>query len=570
MSFQVPPFHTPEVIFRQGSEDSVASYQYIRACARDDCRRIDFLYECPNCQQELCADHRGSELHECVGYNLRRANVPICPICQELVMVRRGENANAKMDEHMNKVHSTNSRTSLTIEEVPTEPGTPVEASPPAVDTPPEGYARLTRSTSMKGMMQNTPTPLKRNTSFTRSGMSQDQQFSTGSSSTGKLKRQASAALSDESDPKKFKSATASATTNTTTTTTSNKKTTNQKTATKTKKGDGASDAVIDETKKKKHALDISATNDALRIMLSKPPKPAPKKPSSKQVSKSAEVFMDNAVRQMKDWAQAYADKSLQFQKVGLSAQSQHFLRKMAEESKLPFDLESLLSSLRSVAKSMMMNELEIVVWSLYLDKLGWADTRLSLMESLTMSAFAVKMYLNGDHGMFLPHLNRLIPGFSYRFNQWLTGKDRRLMSIPPLQLNSKFNELLKGCKTESKRIETPVIKDPPKLFKRLTDESRITPPSAVEPSPLEALLADADIRDIFDHVSTDTPTNDNGEKIFMNSLVDPVMDGGNDGLESDLVDETVGKTVSTSLRPKHLRKNDSLIHAILNDIPYR
>jgi len=64
-----------------------------------------------------------------------------------------------------------------------------------------------------------------------------------------------------------------------------------------------------------------------------------------------------------------------------------------AEIRRLP-----LLRSLCDTAKDLLLNELEIVVWAIYLEKYVWpAAKEEDLSEMLLYSAFAAKTYMNED-----------------------------------------------------------------------------------------------------------------------------------------------------------------------------
>ena len=44
-----------------------------------------------------------------------------------------------------------------------------------------------------------------------------------------------------------------------------------------------------------------------------------------------------------------------------------------------------------------MLNEIEILYFSLYLDKFGWKNENFEFLEYLIISAFKVKKYLNKE-----------------------------------------------------------------------------------------------------------------------------------------------------------------------------
>lgn len=48
---------------------------------------------------------------------------------------------------------------------------------------------------------------------------------------------------------------------------------------------------------------------------------------------------------------------------------------------------------LLNVVKTVLLNELELVYFSIYLDKLGWESQGFTLEENLLLTALAVKVY---------------------------------------------------------------------------------------------------------------------------------------------------------------------------------
>ena len=120
-----------------------------------------------------------------------------------------------------------------------------------------------------------------------------------------------------------------------------------------------------------------------------------------------------------------------------------------------------LLSLLLSLAPSPpQVNELEMAVWTLYLNHVGWFDPSMQPLESLAMSAFAAKSRFCGDRSdMLLPYLNVQWKGFSDRYNRWLMYNGVAKVAIPPLELNRVFNLL-----------SLPAVAPPPEAQPPLSD----------------------------------------------------------------------------------------------------
>ncbi|KAI3660961.1 hypothetical protein MP638_004737 [Amoeboaphelidium occidentale] len=81
-------------------------YHLGKHCSQDLCNQLDFLpYKCSGCQKTFCQDHWKFQDHKCPKEDdfLRNRIVPSCPICQVAIPVAKGEDLNAKVDEHISK-----------------------------------------------------------------------------------------------------------------------------------------------------------------------------------------------------------------------------------------------------------------------------------------------------------------------------------------------------------------------------------------------------------------------------------------------------------------------------------
>lgn len=66
------------------------------------CQRLDFLpSRCDCCFDTFCRDCSSYDAHECSGQYKKNRTVPVCPLCQEAVPVKPGEDANVKMEQHI-------------------------------------------------------------------------------------------------------------------------------------------------------------------------------------------------------------------------------------------------------------------------------------------------------------------------------------------------------------------------------------------------------------------------------------------------------------------------------------
>jgi predicted nucleic acid binding AN1-type Zn finger protein len=73
-------------------------------CTIRECREKDFLpFECDLCHQKFCLKHRSYKEHNCAFYEEADKNVPVCPICQQIIPVQPSENVDAIVNEHIQK-----------------------------------------------------------------------------------------------------------------------------------------------------------------------------------------------------------------------------------------------------------------------------------------------------------------------------------------------------------------------------------------------------------------------------------------------------------------------------------
>ncbi|KAK9392958.1 AN1-type zinc finger protein 2A [Crotalus adamanteus] len=61
-------------------------------CCEKTCRRLDFLpLKCDACKELFCKDHIVYRRHKCSSVYKKDVQVPVCPLCNTLVPVRKGE-----------------------------------------------------------------------------------------------------------------------------------------------------------------------------------------------------------------------------------------------------------------------------------------------------------------------------------------------------------------------------------------------------------------------------------------------------------------------------------------------
>lgn len=142
-----------------------------------------------------------------------------------------------------------------------------------------------------------------------------------------------------------------------------------------------------------------------------------------------------------------YYELHSNFTKEGISQQSQHLIRKIISNPNIPVQIKStnLIVLLNNVTQEFVMNELEIVVMSIYLEKFAWNDHRIDIEHNLRLAAYAVKYNLSED----LPALNAYVsyksPDFLQEFVVWQENW-KHSMIVNPRELNDRFKDMSKAA----------------------------------------------------------------------------------------------------------------------------
>jgi len=105
--------------------------------------------------------------------------------------------------------------------------------------------------------------------------------------------------------------------------------------------------------------------------------------------------------------------------------------------------LQAIVGTVENVADRFLMNDLEIVLWSLYLDRLEPFWLRLSAPQqalALLCTAYSMKAVFAADHLTFVPMLNEIVADFGVRYQGWLVGKGPISLAIPPVMLHARFS----------------------------------------------------------------------------------------------------------------------------------
>nr|KAF6350593.1 zinc finger AN1-type containing 2A [Myotis myotis] len=73
-------------------------------CAEETCKQLDFLpLKCDVCEQDFCKDHFTYAAHKCPFAYKKDVQVPVCPLCNRPIPVKKGEIPDVVVGEHMDR-----------------------------------------------------------------------------------------------------------------------------------------------------------------------------------------------------------------------------------------------------------------------------------------------------------------------------------------------------------------------------------------------------------------------------------------------------------------------------------
>ncbi|XP_047664087.1 AN1-type zinc finger protein 2A isoform X2 [Tachysurus fulvidraco] len=73
-------------------------------CSDKSCKRLDFLpMRCDACEEIFCKDHITYASHKCTSSYKKDVQVPVCPLCNIPIFVKRGEMPDIKVGEHIDR-----------------------------------------------------------------------------------------------------------------------------------------------------------------------------------------------------------------------------------------------------------------------------------------------------------------------------------------------------------------------------------------------------------------------------------------------------------------------------------
>ncbi|XP_058425421.1 AN1-type zinc finger protein 2A isoform X2 [Diceros bicornis minor] len=75
-----------------------------RHCSEKTCKQLDFLpLKCDACKQDFCKDHFTCTAHKCPFAFKKDVQVPVCPLCNNPIPVKKGEIPDVVVGEHIDR-----------------------------------------------------------------------------------------------------------------------------------------------------------------------------------------------------------------------------------------------------------------------------------------------------------------------------------------------------------------------------------------------------------------------------------------------------------------------------------
>nr|XP_044603038.1 AN1-type zinc finger protein 2A isoform X2 [Equus asinus] len=73
-------------------------------CSEKTCNQLDFLpLKCDACKQDFCKDHFTYTAHKCAYAFKKDVQVPVCPLCNNPIPIKKGEIPDVVVGEHIDR-----------------------------------------------------------------------------------------------------------------------------------------------------------------------------------------------------------------------------------------------------------------------------------------------------------------------------------------------------------------------------------------------------------------------------------------------------------------------------------
>ena len=116
-----------------------------------------------------------------------------------------------------------------------------------------------------------------------------------------------------------------------------------------------------------------------------------------------------------------------------------HDSKKLSRELRNHFSLHSIFTK---AIRQLLMNEFELIYFSIYLDIFGWRNNNYEIMEYFLITGFNVKKNLNNNINYIEEYLNLHYKGFSDKYNNWINNIKDKKFEINFKSVNEKYCEL--------------------------------------------------------------------------------------------------------------------------------
>ncbi|CAG9320596.1 unnamed protein product [Blepharisma stoltei] len=140
----------------------------------------------------------------------------------------------------------------------------------------------------------------------------------------------------------------------------------------------------------------------------------------------------------------AYYRLNREFKMIGRPELTERMLRRITKYDRIPKDFQArpLYINLSGIIDELMLNELEIALWAIYLENLVWKNFDTYAERFLLYTAYKAKQVLNEDSiGLYRMYLNVKIKHFEENFQSWMTKYEGEI-KVNLKMINEKLNML--------------------------------------------------------------------------------------------------------------------------------
>ncbi|CAG9329256.1 unnamed protein product [Blepharisma stoltei] len=123
-------------------------------------------------------------------------------------------------------------------------------------------------------------------------------------------------------------------------------------------------------------------------------------------------------------------------------------LNRITKNNKISSEFYSrpLLMLLEEICDSLMMEELEISLWAIYLDNIIWGKNASYFENGIWFASYAAKSSLSNDIEIYEKIIVEKIPNFHRFYDEWYS-QHRSDLSVNSMNINQKYNKLSRIAK---------------------------------------------------------------------------------------------------------------------------